>query len=80
MSNKLVLEAKVSKALQKIRPYLLTDGGDVVLKDITDENIARIKLLGACQTCPISKMTMQAGVKQTVMSDVPELKDIITIN
>ncbi len=78
--TKLTLETKVSKALQKIRPYLLTDGGDVVLKDITDENIARIELLGACQTCPMAEMTMQAGVKQTVMGDVPELKDIITIH
>lgn len=74
-----ILKAKVSESLAKIRPYLLTDGGDVVLEEITSERIAKIKLVGACKTCPVSEMTFQAGVKETVLNDVPELKDLVAI-
>lgn len=74
-----ILKTKVSDSLSKIRPYLLADGGDVVLEEITSEGVAKVKLVGACKTCTLSEMTFKGGVKETVLSDVPELKDIVTI-
>ena len=74
-----ILKAKVSDSLAKIRPYLLTDGGDVVLEEITSERVAKVKLIGACKTCYLSEMTFQGGVRESVLNDVPELKDLIAI-
>ena len=57
-----------------IRPYLVNDGGNLVLERITDD---LVRLEGACGTCPFSTMTMRNGVKESVMRSVPEIKDVI---
>ena len=77
--SKHILEAKVSDALAKIRPFLIADEGDIVLEEVTSERIAKIKLVGACKTCPVSEMTFQGGVRETVLQNVPEIKDIIAV-
>jgi len=58
------LVGRVEEALQKIRPFLEADGGDVRLIDITDGMIVRLELLGACNSCPMSSMTLKAGVEE----------------
>lgn len=70
---------KVEAALNKIRPYLEADGGDVKIVSI-EEGIVRIELLGACGTCPMSTMTMKAGVEEAIIKAVPEIKAVEAIN
>jgi Fe-S cluster biogenesis protein NfuA len=67
------LYEKVENVLKKLRPYLLIDGGDVELIDITDENIVKVKLLGACYACPLNLMTLRAGIERKIMNEVPEI-------
>lgn len=65
-------KTKVEAALDKIRPALRADGGDVLLVDVVD-NVARVKLTGACGGCPMSQMTLKMGVEKIVKQDVPEI-------
>lgn len=74
------LYPRVLAALDKIRPYLEADGGDVRIVDISDENVVTIELLGACGSCPMSTMTMKAGVEEAVKREVPEIKAVEAIN
>ena len=74
------LYADVKAALDKIRPYLEADGGDVKIVEITDEKVVMIELLGACGSCPMSTLTMKAGVEETIKREVPEIKSVEAIN
>ena len=74
------LYADVKAALDKIRPYLEADGGDVKIVEITDEKVVIIELLGACGSCPMSTLTMKAGVEETIKKEVPEIKSVEAIN
>jgi Fe-S cluster biogenesis protein NfuA len=71
---------KVENALETIRPYLITDGGDVSIEEITSDNIVRLKLHGACGSCPMSIMTLKAGIEQAIMKAVPEITSVEAIN
>ena len=71
---------KVESALDTIRPYLEADGGNVSVEEITSDNIVKIKLLGACGSCPMSIMTLKAGIEQAVKKSVPEIVSIEAIN
>jgi Fe-S cluster biogenesis protein NfuA len=70
--NKELFE-KVEAILKNIRPYLMVDGGDVQLVEITDDNIVKVKLLGACYACPLNLMTLRAGIERKIMKEVPEI-------
>jgi Fe-S cluster biogenesis protein NfuA len=67
------LYAKIQSALDSIRPYLIADGGNVEIVEITPENILRLNLLGACKSCNMSAMTFKAGVEEAVRREVPEI-------
>ena len=71
---------RVEAALDKIRPFLLADGGNVKVLEITDDFIVKLELEGACGTCPMSPMTMKAGVEEALMRDVPEIKGVVAVN
>ena len=71
---------RVEAALDKIRPFLIADGGDVKVLEITDDMVLRLELLGACGACPMSPMTMKAGVEEAVKRDVPEIASIEAVN
>jgi Fe-S cluster biogenesis protein NfuA len=71
---------RVEAALDSIRPYLETDGGNVSVEEITPEGIVRLKLLGSCGSCPMSIMTLKAGIEGAVMKAVPEITGIEAIN
>ncbi|MFZ1611706.1 MAG: NifU family protein [Chitinophagales bacterium] len=71
---------KVESSLDTIRPYLNADGGDIQIVEITDDMIVRVKLLGACETCPMSFMTMKAGVEESIRNAIPEIKSIETVS
>jgi Fe-S cluster biogenesis protein NfuA len=72
--------ARIEEALQQIRPYLQTDGGDVNFIEITNENIVRLELLGACKSCSMSMMTLKAGIEETIKRAVPQIKGVEAIN
>ncbi len=72
-----VLHTKVNEALNQIRPFLQEDGGDVELLDITQDNIVVLKFMGSCTTCTMNKTTFEAGIKNTILNTVPEVKDVI---
>lgn len=71
---------QVEAALDTIRPYLETDGGNVSVEGITPENVVKLKLLGACGSCPMSIMTLKAGIEQAIMKAVPEITGVEAIN
>lgn len=68
---------KVNLALEKIRPYLNADGGDVSLVGISDDLVVKVKFSGACDGCPYSVMTLKAGVEEAIRKELPEVKDVI---
>ena len=71
---------RVEQALDTIRPYLAADGGNVRVLDITDEMVLHLELLGACGTCPMSPMTLKAGVEESVKKAVPEIVGVVAVN
>jgi Fe-S cluster biogenesis protein NfuA len=79
INETLQLIDKVNEALESIRPFLISDGGDIELIEITDDNIARVKLLGACGSCNMSAMTMKAGVEEAIKRMAPEITAVETV-
>lgn len=74
------IRERVEVSLDSMRPYLQKDGGNVEIAEITDDMVVRVKLVGACESCPQSFMTMKAGIEQAVMRDVPEVKAVESIS
>jgi len=74
------LKTKVEAALEQIRPYLLADGGNVALIEITEDKIVKVELLNACKSCSMSMMTLKAGIEETIMREVPEIKGVEAVN
>lgn len=71
---------QVDKALDKIRPHLAVDGGDIEVVDVTDDMQVQVKWLGNCTNCSMSAMTMKAGVEQTLKSVLPEVTGVVAVN
>ncbi len=74
------IRARAEKALAKIRPYLVADGGDIAIVDITEDMVLKVELKGACNGCPFSMQTMKAGVEITVKNEVPEIREVVDVN
>ena len=70
------LREKVLEALNSVRPYLKADGGDVELVNINENGVVEVRLTGACVGCPMSQMTLRAGIERALMRDVPEIKRV----
>ena len=79
ITNKRIIN-KVEAALDEIRPYIRTDGGDISLVEITDDYTVKVKLMGACETCHVSMMTLKNGVEVAVKNAVPKVKKVIEIS
>ncbi len=71
---------RVEIALDTIRPYLETDGGNVSIEEITPEKVVRLRLLGSCGSCPMSIMTLKAGIEQAIKRAVPEITGVEAVN
>lgn len=74
------LAQKIEASLNSIRPYLLADGGNVKINEITPERVVRLEFVGNCGNCSMSTMTFKAGVEAAIKRDVPEIKSIEVIN
>jgi Fe-S cluster biogenesis protein NfuA len=70
---------KVSAAIDVVRPFLQNDGGDISLIEVTDDYTVKVKLLGACGSCPYSIMTLKNGVEQAIRREVPEIKEVVAV-
>ena len=73
------LRKRIEDGLDSIRPYLVADGGEVRLLRITDDMVVELELLGACGTCPMSAMTMRAGIEQALRHAVPQISRVEAI-
>ncbi len=81
MSNKdPEIIAKVEGVIEQLRPFLHSDGGDMELVEITDDNVIRVKLLGSCRECSMSEMTMRAGIEEQVKSVLPFIKSVEAVS
>ena len=77
--NKLMKE-KVLKALETIRPFLQADNGDVELVEVSDDGIVKVKLTGDCKECPMSVMTLRAGIERSLINQVPGIRRIESVS
>ena len=73
------MREKVQAAIDKIRPALQKDGGDVILVDVTSEGIVKVQLTGACKGCPMSRMTLKEGIEKFVKSEIPEIVSVESV-
>lgn len=69
---------KVEEVIGKLRPFLQRDGGDIQLVDVVD-GVVKVKLTGACGTCPMSMMTLKMGVESALKKEIPEVKEVISV-
>ncbi|MCK4364282.1 MAG: NifU family protein [Candidatus Aminicenantes bacterium] len=72
------MNEKVEKALDKIRPALMADGGNVELVEVKD-GVVKVKLIGACAGCPMSQMTLKMGIERQLKSEIPEIKEVVAV-
>jgi Fe-S cluster biogenesis protein NfuA len=73
------MKVKVEAALNKIRPQLQMDGGDVELVGIEKDGVVKVRLKGACGGCPMSQMTLKMGIERILKKEVPEVKEVVAI-
>jgi Fe-S cluster biogenesis protein NfuA len=74
-----IMKAKILAALDKVRPSLKMDGGDVELIDVSPDGIVKVKLTGACGGCPMSQLTLKMGIERILKKEVPEVKEVIAL-
>jgi Fe-S cluster biogenesis protein NfuA len=74
------IKERVLRALERVRPYLQSDGGDIQLVEVTDDYTVKVKLQGACHGCPYSMQTLKAGVEQALIKEVPEIKSVVSVD
>lgn len=70
------MKEQVEAALEKVRPALQRDGGDVELVEVTEDGVVKVRLQGACQGCPMAQMTLQMGIERVLKEMVPEVKTV----
>ena len=74
------LRETIEIALNSVRPYLIADGGNVRLVNITPDLVVQLELEGTCVTCPMSIMTMKAGIEDSIKKLLPQIKSVEAIN
>ncbi|EIT85651.1 nitrogen fixation protein NifU [Fictibacillus macauensis ZFHKF-1] len=75
MATETTMREQVEEVLDKLRPFLLRDGGDVELVDI-EEGIVKVRLMGACGSCPSSTITLKAGIERALLEEVPGVVEL----
>jgi len=67
------------KVIDRIRPSLQADGGDVELIDVSDDGVVKVRLVGACQGCPMAQMTLKNGIEKSLKQEIPAVKSVISV-
>ena len=75
----MTLREKIESALEKVRPSLKADGGDVQLVDVDDDGVVKVMLQGSCAGCPMSQMTLKAGIERILKRDIAEVKSVESV-
>lgn len=70
------MKEEVKKAIEEIRPHLQADGGDVEFVDVTEDGVVKVRLLGACEGCPMREMTLSQGITRFIKKKVPQIKEV----
>ncbi|NLN96160.1 MAG: NifU family protein [Bacteroidales bacterium] len=73
MNTNIELINKVQNIIEQVRPYLQVDGGDIQFIELTNDNIVKVRLKGACSSCPYSRMTLKNGIEEAVRRALPEI-------
>ncbi|MGD2079759.1 MAG: NifU family protein [Nitrospirota bacterium] len=73
------MEEKVREVIEKIRPFLKADGGDVEIVEVTDDGTVKVRLTGACGHCPMSTMTLKMGIEKKLKESIPEVKEVVAV-
>jgi Fe-S cluster biogenesis protein NfuA len=73
------MKEKVEATLNKIKPALQADGGDVELVEVTPEGVVKVRLRGACAGCPMSQMTLKMGIESQLRKEVPEVTEVVSV-
>jgi Fe-S cluster biogenesis protein NfuA len=72
------MKEKVEEVLEKIRPSLMADGGNVELVEV-NADVVKVKLTGACGSCPMSQMTLKMGIERLLKKEIPEIKEVVAV-
>ncbi len=72
-----MLLEKVKRAIQDVRPSLQADGGDIELVSVGEDGVVKVRLTGACGSCPMATMTLKQGVESYLKKTVPEVKEVV---
>jgi len=78
LKEKKTMKEQVEKVLDKIRPSLMADGGNVELVDVEDGKV-KVRLTGACGGCPMSQMTLKMGIERLLKQEIPEIKEVVAV-
>lgn len=73
------LRRNIEVALDEIRPFLKSDGGDIELLSIEDDSIVKVQLMGTCVDCTVNQMTLKSGVEMTIKKHAPQIKEVINV-
>jgi Fe-S cluster biogenesis protein NfuA len=73
------MKEKIEAALNKVRPQLRMDGGDVELVEVGADGVVKVRLTGACGGCPMSQMTLKMGIERILKKEVPEVKEVVSV-
>ena len=73
------MKERVQEVLEKVRPSLQADGGDVELVDVTEDGVVQVRLLGYCAGCPMSMMTLKNGIERVLKEEIPEVKSVQSV-
>ena len=71
------MKERIERVLDKVRPYLQADGGDVELLEVNEDGVVKVRLIGACGGCPMSQATLKQGVERAIKKEVPEVKTVL---
>jgi Fe-S cluster biogenesis protein NfuA len=72
------MKEKVEKVLDKVRPSLMADGGNVELVEVED-GVVKVRLTGACGGCPMSQMTLKMGIERVIKQEIPEIQEVVAV-
>lgn len=72
-------QVKLQEVLDKIRPAIQSDGGDVELVNVREDGVVEVRLTGACKGCPMATLTLKAGIERIVKEEIPEVKEVISV-
>jgi Fe-S cluster biogenesis protein NfuA len=73
------VKEKVQKIIDEIRPALQADGGNIELIDVGKDGVVKVRLMGACGSCPMSQLTLKRGVEARLKAKIPEVKEVVSV-